>query len=174
MPRLSAGQIIFLLFLLFAFLWTRNPRAFSNPAILGPQLNALLASAAAIILAITVHEANHAFVAVSLGDPTPKLMGRLSLNPLRHLDPIGTLLLFVAHFGWGKPVMFNPRNLRINPLLGSAAVSFAGPLANVIFAMLLVFVLNLVRPTLDSLWRAFFQDLIQINIVLAAFNMVPI
>src|SRR5438034_136774 len=118
MPRLSPGQILFLIFLAFAFLWTRDPGMFNTPGRLGPQLTGLLLSALTIILAITVHEANHAFVAVSLGDDTPRRMGRLSLNPLRHLDPMGTLLLFVAHFGWGKPVVFNPRNLRINPLLG--------------------------------------------------------
>src|SRR6266571_2723777 len=155
MPRLSPQQIVFFIFLAVAFLWMQDRRLFSNPALAEAQLTGLLISAGAIILAITVHEANHAFVAVSLGDNTPRLMGRLSLNPLRHLDPIGTLLLFVAHFGWGKPVLFNPRNLRINPLLGSAAVSFAGPLANVLFAMVLVYVLNTLRVTLGPIERAF-------------------
>jgi Zn-dependent protease len=172
--RLSPAQLLFIAFLIFAFLWTRDPGMLSNPARLGSQLNDLLIGAAAIILAITVHEANHAFVAVSLGDDTPRRMGRLTLNPLRHLDPLGTILLFVAHFGWGKPVLFNPANLRINPLLGSAAVSFAGPLANVLFAMLLVFLFRNLRPTLDPIGQEFFAELLQINVLLAAFNLVPI
>src|SRR5918992_1032428 len=138
MPRLSPGQILFLIFVVFAFLWTRDPGMFSSPGRVGPNLTNILVGAIAIILAITVHEFNHAFVAVKLGDPTPRLMGRLTLNPIRHLDPIGTILLFVANFGWGKPVLFNPMNLRVNPQLGSAAVSFAGPLANILFAILLV------------------------------------
>jgi Zn-dependent protease len=174
MPRLSAGQIFFLVFLVIAFLYTRDPRMFSNPARAEAFVTQLLVSAAAIILAITVHEANHAFVAVSLGDSTPKLMGRLTLNPLRHLDPMGTLLLFVAHFGWGKPVLFNPGNLRVNPQIGSAAVSFAGPLANVLFAMLLVFLFRSSRPSLNPLGQEFFGMLVEINVLLAAFNLVPI
>jgi Zn-dependent protease len=174
MPRLSAGQIFFLVFLVIAFLYTRDPRMFSNPARAEAFVTQLLVSAAAIILAITVHEANHAFVAVSLGDITPKLMGRLTLNPLRHLDPMGTLLLFVAHFGWGKPVLFNPGNLRVNPQIGSAAVSFAGPLANVLFAMLLVFLFRSSRPSLNPLGQEFFGMLVEINVLLAAFNLVPI
>src|SRR5262245_4602937 len=120
MPRLSLGQILFLAFLVIAFLYTQQPGMFRDWARAQGQLSELLIGFAAILLAITVHEFNHAFVAVSLGDETPRQMGRLSLNPLRHLDPIGTLLMLVAQFGWGKPVMFNPRNLRINPLLGSS------------------------------------------------------
>lgn len=174
MPRLSIGQIAFLVLLAVMFLWTRDPSMFSNTARFGASVSALLISAAAIILAITVHEFNHAFVAVSLGDPTPKLMGRLSLNPLRHLDPIGTVLLFIAHFGWGKPVSFVPSNLRINPLIGSAAVSFAGPLANILFAMLLVFLFRTFRPDFDPLVGSFFMLLIQFNVLLAAFNLIPI
>lgn len=174
MPRLSPGQILFFAFLIFAFLWTREPGMFGSPGRLGPTLSGLLISAAAIILAITVHEANHAFVAVALGDNTPRLMGRLTLNPIRHLDPIGTLLLFVAQFGWGKPVLFNPGNLRINPLIGSAAVSFAGPLANIISAVVLVFLLETFRPTLGAAMGLFVDRLIQINVLLAAFNLVPI
>ena len=66
----------------------------------------------ALIVAITIHEFSHAYAADRLGDPTPRVQGRLTLNPLAHLDPIGTLLLIVAHFGWGKPVVFDPFNLR--------------------------------------------------------------
>jgi Zn-dependent protease len=174
MPRLTGGQILFLVLLAVGFVVAQNPAILSNPARAGGEIRGLLISAVAIILAITVHEANHALVAVALGDPTPRLMGRLTLNPLRHLDPIGTLLLFVAKFGWGKPVLFNPRNLRINPLIGSAAVSFAGPLANILFAMLLVYLFKSFRPALDPTAQDLFDDLVRFNVVLAAFNLVPI
>jgi Zn-dependent protease len=174
MGRLSPGQIVFLAFIALLLFSGGDPRLLTNPGRLGSQVTGLLISAAAIILAITVHEANHAFVAVSLGDETPRRMGRLSLNPLRHLDPLGTLLLFVAHFGWGKPVMFNPRNLRINPLLGSAAVSFAGPLANILFAIVLNLFLTTFGTSIDPLARSFLSFLLRINILLGAFNLVPI
>ena len=174
MPRLSPGQILFLIFVVFAFLWTRNPRMFNDPGGLGATLTGIAVSAAAIILAITVHEFNHAFVAVKLGDSTPRRMGRVTLNPISHLDPIGTILLFVAGFGWGKPVLFNPMNLRINPLIGSAAVSFAGPLANIVFAIVLVAIDKYLDPNLNQTLSAFYSRLIQINIILAAFNLVPI
>src|SRR3989344_1658008 len=84
-----------------------------------------------IVLAITIHEFAHAFAADRLGDPTPRLMGRLTLNPLAHLDPLGTLLLLIARFGWGKPVIFDPFNLR-NPRRDSAIISLAGPVSNIL------------------------------------------
>ena len=77
-----------------------------------------------LLVAISVHEFAHAFAADHLGDPTPRLAGRLTLNPLAHLDPIGTFLLFFAGFGWGKPVPFDPFNLR-NPVKDAAIISFA-------------------------------------------------
>jgi Zn-dependent protease len=174
MPRLSAGQIIFLVFLVFAVIWTRDPRFFSDPTRAGGPLSDFLVTAAAIIIAITVHEFNHAFVAVRLGDQTPRLMGRLSLNPLRHLDPLGTLMLFVAHFGWGKPVLFNPFNLRVSPYFGSALVSLAGPVANIITAFLIVQAFLLFDPPLGRDARSFIAEVVQINILLAAFNLIPI
>ncbi|MDD3450230.1 MAG: site-2 protease family protein, partial [Gammaproteobacteria bacterium] len=66
----------------------------------------------ALVVAITIHEFSHALAAEHLGDPTPRLQGRLTLNPLAHLDPIGTVMLLIARFGWGKPVVFDPFNLR--------------------------------------------------------------
>ncbi|HLD34574.1 MAG TPA: site-2 protease family protein, partial [Patescibacteria group bacterium] len=75
---------------------------------------AFLTSLAAIIAAISIHEFSHAWAADKLGDPTPRLQGRLTLNPKAHLDPIGTLMLILFRFGWGKPVMFDPFNLK-NP-----------------------------------------------------------
>src|SRR3989344_8883223 len=85
--------------------------------------------AGALVTAITIHEFAHAWMAVYLGDPTPKLQGRLTLNPIAHLDPIGTLMLLLVRFGWGKPVQFDPYNLE-NPKRDSAIISLAGPGAN--------------------------------------------
>jgi len=101
---------------------------FSNPLI-------FILVAAALILSISVHEFAHAYVADKLGDPTPRYLGRVTLNPKAHLDPIGTLLLVVAGFGWGKPVPFNPNNLS-NPKRDAALISFAGPLSNFFMAII--------------------------------------
>lgn len=139
---------------------------FSNPL-------ELLIWAIAVVVAITVHEANHALVAVQLGDPTPRLMGRVSLNPLRHLDPIGTLMLVVARFGWGKPVLFNPNNLRINPAIGSAMVSAAGPVANILTAYVTARVLNATFGVSPE-WSALLQSIVLVNVILAVFNLLPI
>ncbi|HYU17066.1 MAG TPA: site-2 protease family protein [Chloroflexota bacterium] len=166
MPRLSPRDILVLLAIGALFIWYFSPGAFRDPT-------ALLITVGAIVLAITVHEFNHAFVANALGDPTPKLMGRLTLNPLSHLDPIGTLMLFVARFGWGKPVMFNPYNLKVNPAIGSAAVSFAGPFANILLAVALALPLRLgLRP--GPLEGQILRECMDINVLLAAFNLIPI
>lgn len=122
----------------------------------------------ALLTAITVHEAAHAFMANRLGDPTPRLQGRLTLNPLAHLDPLGTLMLFIFHFGWGKPVQFDPFNLR-NPQRDSALISFAGPVSNFLTATLFAIVLRLNPGLID-----FMLPLIQLNIVLGVFNLIPI
>src|SRR3990167_11261471 len=88
-----------------------------------------------LVIAISIHEFSHAYAADHLGDPTPKLAGRLTLDPRAHLDPIGTLLIFIVGFGWGKPVPFDPFNLR-DPKRDSAIISFAGPLSNLLMAIL--------------------------------------
>jgi len=127
----------------------------------------------ALIVGITVHEASHATMAVALGDPTPRLAGRVSLNPLRHFDPIGSLMMFIASFVWGKPVMFNPNLLRGDQRLGSALVAAAGPLSNILVALVgviwLLHGLDLGRPGDQVL-----QMVIAINVALAAFNLIPI
>lgn len=121
--------------------------------------------------AITVHEFAHAFAADHLGDPTPRLQGRLSLNPLVHLDPFGTLMLFLVGFGWGRPVVFDPFNLR-NPKRDSAIISLAGPTANIILAILASIVLRFIfGPLLIS---KFLEILIYLNILLAVFNLIPV
>src|SRR5215211_7914332 len=124
MQRFSSRDILILVAIAILFLWQMRGNPLENPLEFAIFL-------VAIVVAVTVHEFNHAFVAHVLGDLTPKLMGRLTLNPLSHLDPMGSLLFLIAQFGWGKPVLFNPNNLKVNQALGSAAVSFAGPLANI-------------------------------------------
>lgn len=121
-----------------------------------------------LLIAITFHEAAHAYVADRLGDLTPRYQGRLTLNPLAHLDPIGTLLIFLAGFGWGKPVMFNPLSLR-NPALGATLISLAGPVTNFIIATIFAVLIRTgVAPT--ALWA----QIALINIVLGVFNLIPI
>lgn len=121
----------------------------------------------ALLLAITVHEFAHAFAADKLGDPTPRIQGRLTLNPLAHLDPVGTLMLLLFKFGWGKPVQFDPYNLQ-NPRRDAAIISFAGPLSNLILAGLLAIPINL--GFIPNLLIPF----VLLNIVLAIFNLVPV
>ena len=139
----------------------------------------------ALVVAITVHEFAHALAAERLGDPTPRLMGRLTLNPLAHLDPIGTLMLLLVRFGWGKPVQFDPFNLR-HPRRDSAIISLAGPSSNLIVAFaasVLLRILFNARLTLMShalvsgsayLLIALIQPLIMLNVILAVFNLLPI
>lgn len=138
-----------------------------------------LFSLIAIVIAITVHEFAHAFAADRLGDPTPSLQGRLTLNPLAHLDPLGSIMLIFVGFGWGKPVQFDPFNLR-NPRRDAAIISFAGPLSNIIMALvasIAMYILISIPATpglLLNLLLEFFASFIRINIVLALFNLIPI
>jgi Zn-dependent protease len=126
-----------------------------------------------LVVGITVHEASHATVAVALGDPTPRQMGRVSLNPLRHLDPIGSLMILIASFGWGRPVLFDPSRLRTDPRLGSALVAVAGPVSNILVA--LVAVLLLASDVVPSGPAAqVLQAILGVNVALAAFNLLPI
>lgn len=125
----------------------------------------------ALLIALSIHEASHAFVADYLGDETPRRFGRLTLNPLAHLDPFGTLFLFLAGFGWGKPVPINPANFA-NPKIDNVKVSLAGPLSNFAAAVLFVFLLRL--PYFSESWSSLFLIIIQINLVLMVFNLFPI
>src|SRR5258708_1419548 len=101
----------------------------------------LILSLVALVIAITVHEFAHAFAAEHLGDPTPRLMGRLTLNPLAHLDPVGTILMILVRFGWGKPVQFDPFNLR-HPRRDSAIISLAGPFSNFVTATICAVIIH--------------------------------
>lgn len=132
---------------------------------------AFLIWALALVVAITIHEFAHAYAADRLGDPTPRYSGRLTLNPLAHLDPLGTLALLIVRFGWGKPVQFDPYNLR-NPKRDAALISLAGPTSNLILAT----TLSLLMKTLPlpGIIDTVFTITITMNIILAVFNLVPI
>jgi len=145
-----------------------------------PIIAQYIANAIALLVAIDVHEFCHAWMADRLGDPTPRYQGRLTLNPLAHLDPLGTLMLILVRFGWGKPVPVNPYNLRNGPKSGMAMVSFAGPLANLIAAALLALPvrLGLVMPTLRGgiipSPEMVVTTTILVNVSLAVFNLIPV
>ncbi len=149
------------------------------------MLYSLLISAPGVLIAITFHEFAHAFVADRLGDDTARREGRLSLNPLDHLDPIGTVLLLFAGFGWGKPVHVNPRNYtrKMSMEKGEALVSIAGPVMNfilaIIFAIVYYGIVKLASLSfLDSEMGGIVLDLIgatvSINIGLGLFNLIPL
>ncbi len=129
----------------------------------------------ALVSAITVHEFAHAWTANRLGDPTPKIQGRLTLNPLAHLDPLGTLMLLVVRFGWGKPVQFDPYNLK-NPKRDSAIISLAGPFSNLALAAILAVLLRLSYASSSpiSYLSTLFVPFIFLNVVLAIFNLIPV
>jgi Zn-dependent protease len=134
-----------------------------------------------ILIALTFHEFAHAYVANRLGDPTAKQMGRLSLNPLVHLDVLGTAMLFIVHIGWAKPVPVNPAYFR-NPKQDLLWVSLAGPASNLLLAFILGLMCRMLGieslRSLDSGITGLFQFMIAfgmiINIVLAFFNFLPI
>jgi Zn-dependent protease len=137
----------------------------------------------AFLLAITIHEAAHAWVSDRLGDPTAKLDKRISLNPIRHLDPYGTVLipLFLIFFrspiifGWAKPVYTDPYNLK-NPRRDTAIISLAGPAANLISAVLISIIIRFTNNpfSLAFLLNSLLYPLVTINLVLALFNLIPI
>ncbi len=145
----------------------------------GLTLAQLIANAIALLVAIDVHEFCHGWMANRLGDPTPRYHGRLTLNPLAHLDPLGTLMLLLARFGWGKPVPVNPYNLR-NPKRGLAMVSFAGPLANLLAAATFALPIRwgLIAPTLGGRvipsLELVLTTIVLVNVGLALFNLIPI
>ena len=142
----------------------------------GSDLMWFIAGIPGILIAMVVHEYSHARVAVAMGDMTPRLMGRLTLNPKAHIDPIGLLMLFIVHFGWAKPVMVNPRNFR-DMRKGEILVALAGPASNLVVAFLtIVFMLLYARlglPTTDGFFTVM-DYLVIININFALFNILPL
>jgi len=144
----------------------------------------LILTLPAVLIAITFHEFAHAYAADKLGDDTPRRQGRLNLNPLSHLDPIGTIMLIFAGFGWGKPVEINPRNFdrKISMSKAEAIVSIAGPLMNFILAIVFTviyysivkFVPAFVITQLGSIITTLIYMTILINIGLGVFNLIPL
>ncbi|MGH2748152.1 MAG: site-2 protease family protein [Actinomycetota bacterium] len=137
------------------------------------QILAFVLLGIAIIEAIALHEYAHALVADIQGDRLPRAMGRLSLNPVRHLDPLGTILIFIVGFGWGKPVEFRPQAFT-SQRFGSALVALAGPGMNLLLAFLGALVFGVVRTTVPEFVLQFLVLFAAINVVLAVFNLIPI
>ena len=150
------------------------------------------------LLAITVHEVSHGYAAYRMGDYTAQAMGRLTINPVKHLDPIGTFMILIAGFGWAKPVMINPRNFR-NPKKGMALSALAGPVSNILMAFVGLIILGLlnyigdsngmvyidVRQSIFYIGNAsganfmvmalqFFYTFVSVNAMLAVFNCLPL
>ncbi len=130
-----------------------------------------------LLLSIAVHEFAHAWTANKLGDPTPGLAGRLTLNPFAHIDWMGMLFLVFFGFGWGKPVMFDPYNLK-NPRKDAGIISLAGPLSNFILALLLSIIIRsfifFKLPATNIIGNVFLLPLIDLNVRLGLFNLLPI
>lgn len=136
---------------------------FSNPL-------AFVVMFGGLIIAIGIHEAAHCYMADYLGDPTPRSLGRLTLNPLAHLDPVGTLVILVTGaFGWGKPSPFDPYNLR-NPQRDTILIALAGPASNILLAICLSALAHFLNLSILGILRY----LISLNINLALFNLIPI
>ncbi|MFW6282255.1 MAG: site-2 protease family protein [bacterium] len=147
-----------------------------------PSISEIIFLIPVILLSLSVHEFSHGMVSYKLGDPTPEQAGRLTLNPISHLDPIGTLVLITTtRFGWAKPVPVNPRYYK-NPRRGMMFVGLAGPGSNILLAFLFVLIakllgfiglnVNLIFPR--TAVEIFFQLAIIINLGLAVFNLLPI
>ena len=145
----------------------------------------------AILIAVAVHEWAHAYAAYKLGASTAKYDGRLTINPIAHLDPLGTVLFLMVGFGWGKPVPVDPRYFK-KPVRDSAIVAFAGPLSNIVLAFGAFFLAILIgqkaqvlavtgaliapnnQPIVITFLSELLGDMIHINLVLMAFNLLPI
>jgi Zn-dependent protease len=139
------------------------------------DLPSLLAKLVILLVALPIHEFSHAFVAYRLGDDTAARRGRLSLNPLRHLDPLGSLMIFFVGFGWAKPVPVNPYNLRHGPRAGYAIVAAAGPASNLLLAALVAVLWRIglfgAVPNNVVQFAYFFMS---INVALCLFNLIPL
>lgn len=129
-----------------------------------------------LVVIVTIHEWAHAKAADTLGDPTPEMEGRLTLDPRSHLDPLGSLMFLLAGFGWGKPVPFDAYNLK-NPVRDAALIAFAGPLSNALMAIGASFLLFLARSagesTIGMLGQTLLPLFISLNIRLGIFNLLP-
>ena len=143
------------------------------------SLLSMVTRLAAVLLCLTVHESCHGLAAYALGDPTARREHRLSLNPLRHIDWFGLLMMFVAGFGWAKPVPVNPNYFK-KPKQGMAVTALAGPVSNLLLAILLlliargVYVRAVLTGSFSTTWFAFLLDTASLSVGLGLFNLVPI
>lgn len=150
----------------------------------GNYLLGLFLTLPGVIIAITFHEFAHAYAAYKLGDDTPRMQGRLNLNPLSHMDPIGFVLLIFAHIGWGKPVQINPRNFdrKYSMSKGEAIVSVAGPAMNFVLALVFTIiyfaVLKFAPEIMLTQWGTIVITMISsaiiVNVGLGVFNLIPL
>lgn len=138
-----------------------------------PDLLGFVLVAVVLVIALTLHEFAHAAAGTWQGDPTARLAGRLTLNPLAHLDLVGSIMLILIGFGFGKPVPFTPSKLR-NRRFGSAFVAAAGPATNILLAILSAFGLGLLTSPSSNLAGRFLQVSLYLNVLLAIFNLIPI
>ncbi len=141
----------------------------------------LLVALPGILWALTIHEFAHGYVAYKIGDPTPKLAGRLTLNPIAHIDLLGFIALFLVHFGWAKPVPINPRNFtKVSSWrTGEILVSFAGPLANFLSAFVSALLLKYlpfyaISPSISEPLFLMLKYSLFINVAFGIFNLLPI
>lgn len=144
----------------------------------GDSILMMISGVVIILMSLTVHEVSHGYAAYKLGDPTAKNAGRLSLNPLKHLDPIGALMLFIFGFGWAKPVPVNPYYFEGDRRKGMMTVSFAGPASNLLLAFILIAIYTIGHfGTLSyaySVTGLILYRAITLNVYLAIFNLIPI
>lgn len=138
-----------------------------------------------VLLSLSLHECAHGYAAYKMGDPTAKMFGRITLNPLKHLDIMGTICMFLFGFGWAKPVPVNARRFN-NPKKGMAITAAAGPISNVLLAMIALIVYNVIFKSYSlfagsefaaDLWYVilvFFMSLHYMNLSLAVFNLIPV
>jgi Zn-dependent protease len=126
-----------------------------------------------LLFALCFHEFSHAYVAYRLGDNTAERMGRLTLNPMAHLDPIGSLMILFVGFGWAKPVPVDPRHFE-NPRTGMMIVAFAGPASNLLLAAIGGLIIRFYLPLMSPVVVKVFYNFTMINIALCMFNLIPV
>ncbi len=139
---------------------------------LSPEI--LIARLITLVIALTFHEFSHAWTAMRFGDDTPYLFGRLTLNPLRHLDLLGSMMLILVGFGWAKPVPVNPAALERRSHTAFLWVSLAGPFSNFLLAIIASLIFRLVYGSLGDWFAYFLFEFITINLLLWIFNLIPI
>ena len=143
------------------------------------DLLTIIISIVILIMSVVMHEISHGYAAEFLGDPTPRLQGRLTVNPIKHLDLFGSIIIPVFTslmgftFGWAKPVQWNPYNVK-NKRWGELIISLAGPLANILIALIFGMIIRFFGNSLSEAFILISSYIVMINIVLAVFNLIPI